>query len=110
MKGAALVLLLGVLGCHRTSEPPSSCVIMHDGGVTQCFEDIGSGAKQGGEAICDQMHGDHAFRVGQGCPAEGIVASCTKQGGTELERVERCYHDPAGCEARCQKSGGVLAR
>ena len=110
-----LVPVLACSACHRSSgdpsiDKPSSCIIEHDGGVTQCFEDIGATAKSGGSKYCDEMHGQHTFRVGEGCPKEGVVASCTKRQGTDLERVERCYHDEAACAARCAKSSGIFSK
>jgi len=106
-------LLLLLVGCHRSNgdpnlEKPSSCVIEHDGGVTQCFEDIGSTAKKGGSKYCDGMFGKHTFHVGEACPKDGVVGSCTKKQGTDLERVERCYRDAPACEARCLKSSGIF--
>ena len=111
----ALVVLLACVACHRSSgdpnaDKPSSCVIEHDGGVTQCFEDIGATAKNEGAKYCDGMHGTHTFHVGQACPKEGVIGSCTKRQGTDLERVERCYHDEAACQARCAKSAGIFAK
>jgi len=108
-------LLLLCAGCHRSSgdpslEKPSSCVIEHDGGVTQCFEEIGASAKKGGSKNCDEMHGKHTFHVGEGCPKEGVVGSCTKKQGTDFERVERCYRDEPACEARCLKSSGIFTK
>jgi len=106
---AAFVLV----ACHHSSrdpnaDKPSSCVIEHDGGVTQCFEDIGATAKADGEKICDAMRGDHTFRVAAPCPTEAVVGSCRKRPGTDLERVERCYHDVDACRTRCAKSEGVF--
>ena len=103
---------IALVACHKAkpqAEPPSSCVISHDGGVTQCFEDIGAQAKRDGEKACNEMHGDHAFKVAEGCPTNARVGACRKRAGTELERVERCYHDQAQCEARCTKSAGVFS-
>jgi hypothetical protein len=107
-----VLVLLAWCGCHRNQHQEvevGSCLIEHDGGVTQCFDDIGVAAKHNGPQACDKMHGKHAFRLGASCPFEGVVASCTKGAGTDYERVERCYHDEPGCAARCQKSDGVLA-
>jgi hypothetical protein len=56
------------------------------------------------------MHGTHTFHVGRACPTDGVVGSCTKRQGTELERVERCYRDEASCEARCLKSAGIFSK
>jgi hypothetical protein len=96
-------------GCKDSADgAPSSCLIEHDGGVTQCFDEIGESAKKDGPAYCGRMYGQHTFRVGIACPTEGVVASCTKKAGTEIERVERCYRDVAACEARCTKSGGTF--
>jgi hypothetical protein len=102
-------------GCHRSSgdpnaDRPSSCLIEHDGGVTQCFDDIGPSAKSEGAKACEGMHGDHTFRVATPCPTEGVLASCSKGAGTDLERVERCYRDAPACEARCAKGTGVLSK
>ncbi len=109
MKRAVALLLC--VACHRssgdpTADKPSSCIIEHDGGVTQCFEDIGATAKKDGKRVCDAMRGEHTFRVAQPCPTEGVVGSCTKRPNSELERAEHCYRDVAACEARCVKSGG----
>ena len=106
-------LLLLCAACHRSSgdpnlEKPSSCVIEHDGGVTQCFEDIGADAKKSGAKYCDGMFGKHTFHVGEACPKDGVVGSCTKRQGTALERIERCYHDEPGCQARCTKTSGIF--
>ncbi len=103
------------VACHRSggdpnADKPSSCVISHDAGVTQCFEDIGTTAKKEGEKVCASMHGDHAFRVAQACPTEGVVGSCVKRGGSDFERIERCYRDEAAFEARCVKSSGVFRK
>jgi hypothetical protein len=112
MKPLAMAVVLAAVGCHRgggnAADLPSSCLIEHDGGVTQCFDDIGSGAKSEGEKACGTMHGVHTFRAGTACPTDGVIASCTKASGTELERVERCYRDEAACTARCAKGNGVL--
>lgn len=100
-----------VCACHRgdgAADLPSSCVIEHDGGVTQCFEDVGPTAKSDGAKYCAEMRGEHRFFVDKPCPKGGVVASCTKRGGTNLERVERCYRDEPGCRARCEKSRGVF--
>jgi hypothetical protein len=110
----ALVLFASV-ACHRsngdpTIEKPSSCVIEHDGGVTQCFEEVGATAKKVGSKNCDEMYGKHTFHVGEACPKEGVVGSCTKRQGTDLERVERCYRDEPACEARCLKSAGAFSK
>ncbi len=110
----ALAVVMCV-ACHRSNgdpsvDKPSSCVIEHDAGITQCFDEIGATAKKTGSKYCDEMHGQHAFRVGEGCPKDGVVGSCTKRQGTDLERVERCYHDAAACEARCAKSAGIFAK
>src|SRR5450631_4459640 len=104
----ALAVSIGC-ACRRsapdpTTYRPSSCLIEHDGGVTQCFDDIGDKAKLEGAKFCDDMHGDHTFRVATPCPTEGVLVSCTKGVGTDVERVERCYREPASCEARCAKS------
>ena len=112
MTRAALVMLACV-ACHRggsSPDGPSSCVIEHEGGVTQCFEDVGDTAKVNGKKYCDEMRGEHTFRVGQPCPREGAIASCTKRAGTSYERVERCYRDEDACRARCEKSEGVFAK
>ena len=111
----SLAALFFLCACHRSSgdptiEKPSSCVIEHDGGVTQCFEDIGAAAKKGGSKYCDEMFGKHTFHVGEACPKDGVVGSCTKRQGTDLERVERCYHDEPACEARCLKSSGIFSK
>jgi hypothetical protein len=103
------------VACHHSSgdpnaDKPSSCVIEHDGGVTQCFEDIGSTAKKDGQKICAEMRGSHAFRVAEACPTVGVVGSCTKRAGTDLERIERCYRDEGACEARCVKSAGSFRK
>jgi hypothetical protein len=112
MRGAAALLVL-LAACHRgggdpRADRPSSCVIEHDGGVTQCFEDVGDTAKANGAKYCAEMHGHHRFRVGKPCPKAGILGSCTKRAGTDLERVERCYRDEPACRARCEKSEGVF--
>jgi len=109
------VVLLVALACHRGSDDPkadapSSCVIEHDGGVTQCFEDVGATAKQYGSKYCDEMHGRHTYFPAKPCPREGVLASCTKKPGTDLERVERCYRDEPGCAARCEKAGGTYQK
>ena len=78
--------------------------------MTQCFEDVGSTAKQHGAKYCDEMHGAHTFYAAKPCPKDGVLASCTKRGGTDLERLERCYRDVTGCQARCEKSGGVFEK
>jgi hypothetical protein len=109
------LVLVACAACHHsngdpTVDKPSSCVIEHDGGVTQCFEDVGATAKGTGSKYCDEMRGKHTFRVGQGCPKDGVVGSCTKRQGTDLERVERCYHEEAACEARCVKSAGIFTK
>ncbi len=114
MKNRVLLCVV-VIACHRSSgdpnaNKPSSCVIEHDAGVTQCFEDIGASAKKVGEKICGEMHGAHTFVVGSPCPTTNVVGSCRKRGGTDLERVERCYHDAPACETRCAKSGGVFEK
>ncbi len=114
-RGAFAFALVFCAACHHSSgdpnaDKPSSCVIAHDGGVTQCFEDIGPKAKKEGEKICAAMHGDHTFRVGQACPTEAIVGSCVTAQATDYERIERCYRDPAACEARCVKSAGVFRK
>ncbi|HEY2368028.1 MAG TPA: hypothetical protein VGH87_16635 [Polyangiaceae bacterium] len=110
-----LVLLFLCGACHRSNgdpniEKPSSCVIEHDGGVTQCFEEIGASAKKGGSKNCDEMHGQHTFHVAEACPKDGVVGSCTKKQGTDFERVERCYRDEPACEARCVKSAGIFTK
>jgi hypothetical protein len=110
-----MIALAMCIGCHHSSgdpnaDKPSSCVIEHDGGVTQCFEDVGATAKKVGQKICDEMHGAHTFRVAQACPSDGVVGSCTKRSGTDLERTERCYRDEAACEARCVKSAGAFKK
>ena len=111
MKAAASLLLSCsvALGCHRRQQDePVSCLIEHDGGVTQCYDEIGETARDAGEGYCNRMFGRHTFRRGLPCPTQGVIASCRKQGGTDVERIERCYRDRAACEARCTKSGGVL--
>jgi len=113
--GLVLGLGLGLVACHRDGgdpsvDRPSSCLIEHDGSVTQCFDDIGANAKAQGAKFCDEMHGDHTFRIGSPCPTEGVIASCNKGAGTEVERTERCYREPASCATRCAKSGGVLTK
>ena len=109
----ALLGSVALLGCHRgggeAPPPPGSCVIEHDGGVTQCFDEIGTTARKYGEKTCGEMYGTHTYRASEPCPAEGVVASCTKGAGTDLERVERCYRDAPSCERRCQRSGGAFA-
>jgi hypothetical protein len=110
-----LAFALALCACHRSHGDPnadkaSSCVIEHDGVVTQCFDDIGKTAKKDGQKICDNMHGEHTFRVAQACPSDGVVGSCTKRPGSDLERIERCYRDSSACEARCTKSNGVFTR
>lgn len=115
MRLSALVFLACAWACHRGSEDatvdlPSSCVIEHDGGVTQCFEDVGVTAKEHAKPYCDEMHGVHTFYAAKACPKEGLVGSCSKRPGTALERVERCYRDEPGCVARCQKSGGSFQK
>ncbi len=110
-----IAVLLAASACHRgggdaSAELPSSCVIEHDGGVTQCFDEIGSAAKSEGEKACGTMHGTHSFHPNTPCPKEGVIASCTKGSGTELERVERCYRDESSCTARCAKGNGVLSK
>ena len=114
MRSVALLVVV-CAACHHSSgdanaDKPSSCVIEHDGGVTQCFEDIGATAKKEGAKYCDGMRGAHTFRVGEACPRDGVVASCTKRPGTDLERVERCYHDETACQARCLKSSGTFQK
>jgi hypothetical protein len=101
-------LLLVCAACHRggDKERPSSCVIEHDGGVTQCFEDVGLTARTDGAKYCARMHGHHTFRASKPCPTEGLLASCTKRAGTEWERVERCYRDEPACRARCDNAHG----
>jgi len=113
MRLRALALFALSCACHRGGgeppPPPDSCVIEHDGGVTQCFDEIGRNAKKFGEKLCGEMHGEHTYRPKQACPPAGLVGSCTKSGGTDLERVERCYRDAPSCERRCQRSGGSYA-
>jgi len=103
---------VALFGCHRGGgeppPPPGSCVIEHDGGVTQCFDEIGTTARKYGEKTCGEMYGTHTYRASQPCPTQGVVASCTKGAGTDLERVERCYRDAPSCERRCQRSAGVF--
>ena len=112
MKWLALVLVLAA--CHRgeksdpNADKPSSCIIEHDGGVTQCFEEVGQAAKREGKQLCDRMHGKHTYRVGEACPVDGVVASCTKRPGTDLERTEQCYRDEPACAARCAKNEGAV--
>ncbi len=111
MLRALLLAIVCAAGCHRGEPTPAtraSCLIEHDGGATQCFDEVGPTAKKFGAKLCGEMHGDHTYRVDQPCPAEGVVGSCTKGGGTDSERVERCYHDAPGCERRCQRSAGVF--
>jgi len=112
-RALALSLSLALCACHHgggeAAPPPDSCVIEHDGGVTQCFDEIGRNAKKFGEKLCDEMHGEHTYHRNEPCPPVGLVGSCTKSAGTELERVERCYRDAPGCEHRCQRSGGTFA-
>jgi hypothetical protein len=115
MKRALVVVFAFAIACHHSSgdpnaDKPSSCVIEHDGGVTQCFEDIGATAKSNGEKVCGEMHGEHTFRANVPCPVESLVGACRKRAGTDLERVERCYHDAPACEARCKKSEGVFEK
>ena len=110
----ALVLILAC-ACHRGSgdpraDLPSSCVIEHDGGVTQCFEEIGSTAKAAGAKYCAEMRGRHTYYAAKACPKDGLVGSCSKRAGTDLERIERCYRDEPACAARCEKSGGVFQK
>ncbi|HEY1960411.1 MAG TPA: hypothetical protein VGH28_32595 [Polyangiaceae bacterium] len=109
------IFVVALVACHRGSEDPksdvaSSCVIEHEGGVTQCFEDVGPTAKQYGAKYCDEMHGQHTFYAAKACPREGVVGSCTKRPGTDLERVERCYRDEPACAARCEKAGGTYRK
>ena len=54
------------------------------------------------------MHGKHTFHVGEACPKDGVVGSCIKRQGTTFERIERCYHDEPGCQARCAKTSGIF--
>ncbi len=101
--------------CHRgggdkLADKPSSCVIEHDAGITQCFEDVGATAKKDGAKICEGMHGTHTFHAGEPCPKENVVGSCIKRAGTDLERTERCYHDEPGCAARCAKALGTYMK
>ena len=107
---ALALLCLAVVACHRRNEndEPMSCLVEHDGGVTQCFDEIGPTARAAGKTVCDHMFGTHTFQEGAACPIEGVVASCRKQAGTESERIERCYRDEPACKARCAKSGGEL--
>lgn len=114
MTRVALALAL-CAACHRGSDNPkadlpSSCVIEHDGGVTQCFEDVGATARTYGSKYCDEMHGEHTFYAARACPREGVLGSCVKRGGTGLERIERCYRDVTACQSRCEKSDGVFQK
>jgi len=111
MKKVGLLVIL--LGCHHggnEGEQPASCVIEHDGVVTQCFDEIGATARQTAQEGCSKMHGKTRFQLGTPCPTEGVIASCTKAEGTEYERIERCYREPDACAARCAKADGVLTR
>jgi hypothetical protein len=115
MRRVLLASLAGLvfLGCHRGGgeppPPPGSCLIEHDGGVTQCFDEIGAAAKKFGDKTCGEMYGEHTYRPSKPCPAEGVVGSCRKGAGTDLERVERCYRDGPACERRCARSGGAFS-
>jgi len=116
MRVSVAIIIVSCAACRRggTADPnadrPSSCLIKHDGGVTQCFDEIGQSAKAQGSKVCDEMHGEPTFHVGTPCPTDGVIASCTKGTGTDLERTERCYREGAACETRCAKSGGVLVK
>jgi hypothetical protein len=114
-RAIALLVCVACHACHGgggdpNADKPSSCIIEHDGGVTQCFEDIGQTAKKDGAKICEAMHGTHTFRVAEACPTVGLVGSCTKRSNTDLERIERCYREETACEARCVKSGGTFRK
>ena len=111
MRIATLAVCAVVLGCHHKEQEdhPVSCLIEHDGGPTQCYDEIGQTARLAGKNACSRMYGEHTFREGTACPTDGVVASCRKQAGTDLERIERCYRDKPGCEARCAKSGGTFS-
>jgi hypothetical protein len=110
----ALALLLSA--CHHGDDKPDaygapqSCWVRHDGGVTQCFDEVGPSAKQQGPAECAKMHGTHQYHLAAACPESGILASCTKGSGTDVERVERCYRDEPSCAARCEKASGVYVK
>ena len=106
----ASVLMSLLLACKHPDPPavaPASCVT-HDpsGKVAQCFDFIGANSRKFGSQTCAAMEGGPIYRDTQPCPGENRTGSCTKQSGTELESVERCYGDLPSCQRRCATAGG----
>jgi hypothetical protein len=105
---AWLGIAVGVVaaaGCKRGGGEPGTCTA----DVLNVCTEYSAAAGRGGERVC----GGGTWRAGAGtCAAEGLLGTCTLQGGAV---VEHRYGGPpnnfsaAGAKRACETAGGAWA-